>query len=275
MFRFPKEALLERADRLLSHAEIIKPGHDPGSRGARSFGAGSLEAGSFEAGSWPTAVMLHGCGKADGPQRDYALAAARVGVASIIINSYAPRRISQNQARGVVCTGLRLWGRERAGDLLAMLAWARTQDWVKADRLIAAGWSHGGWTVMDALALGQEIGHHARLSDVPENPLDGLAYVFLVYPWCGVGSFTLLKGWNTPVPTTMLLGGRDVLVGQRRPQLAIDALKRCHTTLKVERFETATHSFDEEDSGNPAFIFDPELATRAHHMFADHVKHLA
>ena len=44
------------------------------------------------------------------------------------------------------------------------------QNWVDPDRIVVAGWSHGGWTIMDALALrpGREMAHFTGLT-----PLEG------------------------------------------------------------------------------------------------------
>src|SRR5262245_54273463 len=84
------------------------------------------------AGPFPVLIMLHGCG---GPRpfiNDMAQVAVRAGAAVINVDSYAHRHISRVAAFATVCTGARLWGRERAGDLYAALAWAREQSW--ADR---------------------------------------------------------------------------------------------------------------------------------------------
>ena len=37
------------------------------------------------------------------------------------------------------------------------------------------GWSHGGWTIMDALALrpGAEMARATRIDDLPAEPLEG------------------------------------------------------------------------------------------------------
>ena len=47
------------------------------------------------------------------------------GAAAILVDSFAPRRIGRAAALGTVCTGVRLQGRQRAGDLFAVMAWAR------------------------------------------------------------------------------------------------------------------------------------------------------
>ena len=242
MKRFPRETLSARADRLSPAAVIIKPDGD---------------------GPFPVGIMHHGCGNADGPQIHYAKAAARAGIASVIVDSYGPRRLSLTQARTLVCGGLHLWGRERAGDLLAMLHWVRQQAWADPSRLAAAGWSHGGWTIMDALALGPACAEHARLTDVPANPLDGLKTVFLVYPWCGFGAQTHKKGWTRAISAHMILGQKDSVSGVRFPLRAAAAARLSGAQVETDIYPNATHSFDEVTSVNPTFRHDPALEARA------------
>ena len=103
MIRFPAETLAARAARLSPCFTIVKP-----------------DVAKFGDGPFATTIMMHGCGSQIGPQTDYAKAAAEYGVASIIVDSYSLRRIDKAQAAGLVCSGLRLWGRERAGDIFAL-----------------------------------------------------------------------------------------------------------------------------------------------------------
>ncbi len=248
MKKFPRETLDARAERLLAHCQIIKPEGD---------------------GPFPTAFLFHGCGDPDGPQPGYAKAAAAKGIASIVVDSFRPRGISLTEARVLVCSGLRLWGRERAGDLISLMHWARSQDWVKADCLAAAGWSHGGWTVMDALALGAEVAEFADLKDVPADPLAGLSTAFLVYPWCGLGAQTLRKGWQKSIPTFLMLGEDDTLSGTRYPLKAADKIRRNGSHIETHVYPGATHSFDEETSVNPTFRYNAAQTADAQARFAD------
>lgn len=247
MMKFPRETLDARAERLLPHCQIFKPEGD---------------------GPFPTAFLFHGCGDPDGPQPGYAKAAAAKGVACVVVDSFRPRGVSLTEARVLVCTGLRLWGRERAGDLIALMQWARGQDWVASDRLAAAGWSHGGWTVMDALALGAEVAEFADLEGVPTDPLAGLATAFLVYPWCGLGAQTLRRGWQKAIPTYLMLGEDDTLSGTRYPLKAMDKIRATGARVETHIYPGATHSFDEEKSVNPTFRFDPVKTADAHARFA-------
>lgn len=246
MIRLPSETLFARTARLSPHFKAVKP--DPG---------------VFGAGPYPTTIMMHGCGDQNGPQFAYAQGAATHGVASIIVDSYTARRIDKAQAAGLVCAGLRLWGRERAGDVFAALHWARQQDWVDADTLSLAGWSHGGWSVMDALALGPQVSKHAAITDLGENELAGVKAAFLVYPWCGAGAQTPSRGWLKPIRAFMLLAEKDSVAGVRLPLAALGRAARSGASVDSIVYPRATHCFDEENTFNPTFRFDRGDTVRA------------
>ncbi len=246
MIRFPKEALAARSSRLEPGFQLVRP--DP-----ETFGQGPF----------PTTIMMHGCGDQFGPQPDYARAAAQHGAASIIVDSFSARQINKVEAASLVCAGLRLWGRERAGDVMAALHWARRQDWVDPQRLSLAGWSHGGWSVMDSLALGSDVGKHANLTDLAADALDGVTSAFLVYPWCGAGAQTPSRGWIKPVRAFMLLAEKDSVAGVRFPLRALEAAAKSGATTDSIVYKGATHCFDEEVTLNPTFKFDPAETARA------------
>lgn len=251
MKKLPRETLNQRIDRLVSGFEAHKPDG---------------------VGPFPTIIMLHGCGRADMPQAAYVEACLQNGIGCIVVDSYAPRQISIVESMGTVCTGVQLWGRERAGDLVAALAWAKTLDWVDASNISALGWSHGGWTIMDALALEKSLSQYTNISDLCEKPLESLKSVFLIYPWCGPGSHSAMRGWNRNLPAHMIVGGRDLVSGEFLPKRAAKKLKDNGVNIEVSHFDRATHGFDEPDALHPAQKYDPELTERATEMVVDFVK---
>lgn len=186
---------------------------------------------------------------------------------AVIVDSFAPRGITRAAALSTVCSGLRLRGRERAGDLYASLHWARRNRMVDASRMAAAGWSHGGWTVMDALSAGQDRARSSGLSGLDPDPLAGLDKVFLVYPWAGVGSMTVSNGWDRPVDVVMLVAGRDSVSGQRLPMLAAERARESGARVRTVLFPTATHAFDDDAANDPRFRFEPELARAAMRLY--------
>lgn len=252
MNRFPAETLVERTKRLSPNFRIVRP-----------------DAEIFGAGPYPTTIMMHGCGDQNGPQIDYANASAQRGIASIIVDSYSSRRINKAQASALICSGLQLWGRERAGDIFVALDWARGQDWVDGDKLSLAGWSHGGWSVMDALALGGEVGKYAKITDLSGDLLAGVDSVFLVYPWCGAGAQTPSRGWLKPMRTLMLLAEKDSVAGVRFPLRALAAAEKSGASAQSIVYPGATHCFDEKVTLNPTFKYDPVDTAKATNLYAE------
>lgn len=219
-------------------------------------------------GPFPVVVMLHGCG---GPRPfldDMARVASDAGAASVIVDSYAPRGISRIGALATVCTGARLRGRERAGDLYAAIAWARRQTWADSGRIIAAGWSHGGWTIMDALALrsGDEMRRATGLDDLPAEPLEGLSGTFIVYPYAGVASYAGRRDWRLAPPSVAIVAGRDQIVGARAPSAAFDRLRTRGAPIEVILFDDATHAFEDPLAEDPRVRFNPAATAREHDL---------
>ncbi len=235
--------LAERAEVLLSAAVVLRPEGD---------------------GPFPVALQMHGCGGCKPFQRTYAESLVEAGAAAVIIDSFAPRGIGTVEAYATVCTALQLRGAERAGDLFALYAWVRRQPWADPSRIVAAGWSHGGWTVMDALALrSNDIEEATGLTDAPAEPLEGLAGAFLVYPYCGMVSLSDRRGWRFAPPTTAIVAGRDRIVGTQHPIAVMDRLNAGGAAIDVRLFPEATHSFDEPEAADLRVRFSPERAAEA------------
>ncbi|MBX3510847.1 MAG: dienelactone hydrolase family protein [Hyphomonadaceae bacterium] len=237
------ETLEQRAERLAAHFEVTLP------VGAAPF---------------PVVVMLHGCGGRRPFMQEMAHVAATAGAAVINVDSFAPRGISRTAAIATVCTGMRLHGRERAGDLYAALAWARTQTWADAERFGVIGWSHGGWTILDALALrtGPEMERATRLQALPPEPLQGLAATLIVYPYAGVGSLVGRRPWRVAPASTAIVAERDFIVGDVRVPLE---RQRGHgAPLDVLVFHGATHAFEDAHAEDPRVRFNPRATEREH-----------
>ena len=201
--------------------------------------------------------MLHGCGGQRPFQETIAQAAREAGAATVQIDSYAPRRISRAAAIATICTGLRMHGRERAGDLYAAIAWARRQSWADPDRIVAIGWSHGGWTIMDALTLrtGAEMERATGLSDLSDEPLTGLAAAMLVYPYTGPGSSVGWRDWRITPRSIAIVAERDYIVGPTRGALERQRLRGA--PLDIHVFENATHAFEDESAEDPRVRYNP------------------
>jgi len=242
-----RETLDQRMTAMMPYADIVKP------QGAGPF---------------PVVVQMHGCGGKKSFQATWALEAQKAGWAVIVLDSYAHRGISRLGAYARVCTGTHLWGRERAGDLYAALEWARRQPWADASHMVAAGWSHGGWSVLDALSLepGAEMAGATKLDGLPAEPLAGVVGAFLVYPYCGYGCVARRKGLRFDARPVGLLGSDDMIVGAEGLRRTLSTLP-APTPIEIEWLEGATHAFDEPDAKDLRVRYSPEITTHAHRLY--------
>jgi dienelactone hydrolase len=240
------------AERLLPHATILKP---------QGFGP------------FPTVFQFHGCGGLRPMQKPYAEAALGAGYAVVIVDSFRPRGLSRLDGSMLVCTGMALHGAERAADVFSLYEWAKGQDWIRNDRVVMSGWSHGGWTVMDALALRDRAPRFCRLSDLPPEPLKGLRGAVLIYPYAAWPSMTYGRGWGEARPKVFaLLCGKDQVVGTRYPPRALDRLERDGVPVERLVFPDATHAFDDEKASDPRARHRPDLFAEARSWYARSLK---
>jgi len=217
----------------------------------------------------PVVLMLHGCGGQRPFQNQMAEIAAEAGAAAVQVDSFAPRNLSRAAAIATVCTGAQLHGRERAGDLYAAVAWARSQAWADPARIVAMGWSHGGWTVMDALALrsGAEMARCTGLQDLPEEPLHGLAAAFIVYPYASVGSYCGRRDWRVAPKSVAVLCGRDYIVGT--PRGPLERQRARGAPIDIHFFAEATHAFEDEWAEDPRVRYNPAATQREYELLRE------
>jgi dienelactone hydrolase len=251
-----RETVQQRIDNLLPGADLLVPEGE---------------------GPFPVVIQLHGCGGKKSFQTGWAEVARDAGWAVIVVDSYKHRGISTLQAYATVCTGLHLWGRERAGDLFAMMQWARAQSWADPDNIAVAGWSHGGWTALDAMSLkpGAEAASATRLNGLAEEPLAGLSGAFLVYPYVGPGSIARSRGVRIDVPVRALVGSSDVIVGNQSVARTLEKMPTPKTPVDITMLQGATHAFDEKEAKDLRVRYDPELTAQAHGMYGDWLRALA
>jgi dienelactone hydrolase len=226
-------------------------------------------------GPFPVLIMLHGCG---GPRPfldEIADVAVGAGAAVVNVDSYAPRRISRIAAIATVCTGARLHGRERAGDLFATIAWAKLQSWADSSRIVAIGWSHGGWTIMDALSLrpGAEMERATGLAELPEEPLEGLAATLIVYPYTGIGTYTGRRDWRFAPRSIAIVAEHDYIVGSTRG--ALERQRARGAPLDIVLFENATHAFEDRFAEDPRVRFNSDATRREHVLLREMIRSLS
>ncbi len=223
-----------------------------------------------------TVLMMPGCGGRRPFLDTWAEAINRAGAAAVIVDSHAMRGINRLHALSLVCTGAQMRGRERAGDLYAALAWAKTQDWIAPSPILAAGWSHGSWAIMDALALkpGAEMRAATGIMDLPDEPLADLGGAFLMYPYAGVASLSA-RPWRRNPRSIAIVCGRDRIVGTAIPRTALERHRARGAPLDIHLFPTMTHAFDEPEASHPQVKYDAAETRRAHQLMADFIASFA
>jgi dienelactone hydrolase len=228
----------------------------------------------FGPGPFPVALQLHGCGGLQPFQARYAEAAVKAGVAVVVIDSFRPRGISRLDGSLFVCTGAMLRGSQRAADLFAAMDWLKRQPWADSERVLAAGWSHGAWTIMDALAQGEACRRITGVSDADHRDLARrLRGVLLVYPYASFPSLTSARGWGGARPRTFaVIGGRDQVVGERGPRRALDRIRADGAPVEVLYLPEATHSFDDDSANDPRTRYRPDYEEQARGWYVKALK---
>ena len=224
-------------------------------------------------GPFPVVILLHGCGGPRDVAPAYAETAARAGVAALIVDSLAARGIDYETAVAEVCTGKRFWGRERAADIYAALELARHDARIDSQRIALAGWSHGGWSAMDAMALARAGGRPDGLQDAPSDPLAGLCGVFLVYPFASFPAIAARRRFagRTPLEAALVRGDDRADPGDAERVLAREAAQGAPT--RIDWFDGVTHAFDEQTHRADSHLrYDGEAAARLHALFADFLR---
>lgn len=222
----------------------------------------------FGTGPFPVVLQLHGCAGAQPFQARYAEAAVKAGVAVVVVDSFRPRGLSRLDGSLFVCTGAALRGAQRAGDLYGVMHWLKRQSWADAGRVMVAGWSHGGWTIMDALAQGADAARMTGLADARPEMLAPVKGAFLVYPYAAFPSLTSTRGWGVVRPKVFaVLGGRDQVVGERHPRRSLDRLARDGLSVDTLYFPDATHAFDDDDANDPRTRYRADLSDHARRYY--------
>ncbi|PTS90782.1 MULTISPECIES: dienelactone hydrolase family protein [unclassified Caulobacter] len=221
-------------------------------------------------GPFPVALILHGCGGKTPFLETYAQVAVQAGYAAVVVDSLKPRGMSTLDAKLFVCTGVALQGLKRSADLFAMLAWLEGQAWADTSRVFLAGWSHGGWTIMDGYAVGSGAARATGLADAdPARLRASVRGVLLVYPYAGYPSLTSSRGWSGPVPRVWsVLAGKDQVVGWKHPKKALDRLSGDGLAVDTVFLPDATHAYDDDRANDPRAKYRPDLFGQTRDYFA-------
>ena len=217
------------------------------------------------AGPVPAALLFSGCGGVRPMFEDYAQVANEAGWAAVIVDSHAARGVGRLAARLQVCTGLRMRGQDRAADVFEALEAVRADPRLDAEILYLAGWSHGGWTILDAMAEAQ--------ADPEREPWRGVQGALLVYPYCGAIIEADTAPIGDPFSVTMVLVGRDAIADPDDCRRLAERRTAEGSDIDIVFEPDLTHAFDDaEQPWDPRMEYDPEGTERAQTLFSDRLE---
>jgi dienelactone hydrolase len=215
----------------------------------------------------PAVILFHGCGGLRDHILHYCEAAAAQGYRAFAVDSFAARGWTRAFGLMFVCTGLQFQGAERAGDVLAA-AWgvARRPD-VDAGRIDLAGWSHGGWAIMDLMTMPLTQFGEAGLADPSPDPLAHIQGLFLVYPYGSFGALSRNRPWVRGPRTLGVIALRDHITSPSDADKIYEPARRVGAPVEIWR-AAGTHAFDEAHGGKGGVMrYDPALTHEATQRF--------
>lgn len=195
----------------------------------------------------PAVLLFHACNGVRDHIHAYARQAVDKGYRAFVIDSFLPRGWDETAAMSLVCTGLALHGYERSGDVLAAVWGISQRDDVDSNHIVLAGWSHGGWAIMDLMTQKLLREGEARLKNPDPAILAGVKGVFLVYPYVNFPARSNTHGWEYSPKTLAVLAKQDFLTSHSHAENAFAHLK--NEGLPVEILDLdCTHCFDEDSA---------------------------
>jgi len=205
----------------------------------------------------PAVILFHGCGGMRPHLPLYAEAANRAGWRAFIVDSYGPRGWGRMFALSMVCTGALLRGHERAGDVLAAIQGISARPDVDADRIVVAGWSHGGWGIMELLAAPRTQAGELGVADPGSASLEGVKGAWLAYPYVGFLALARTRRWLHKPRVEVAIARQDHLTTVRNAE-QVFASHRSQGAQIETWVADGTHSFDEPTGAMP-MRHDPAL----------------
>jgi dienelactone hydrolase len=197
---------------------------------------------------FPAVVVLHGCNGVSQNTRVWARRLASWGYAALIIDSFSSRGLAQ------VCDGSRaLPGPERAKDVFAAAAYLRSRSDIDASRIAVLGYSHGGWTALNA----------ATEKNIEQARVPPFRAVVALYPFCPIRVAPPLAA-----DIEILIGDADDWAKASNCKTFVDkyAEDTPHRPSLVI-YPGARHSFDAKRPGRVYFghelAYDPKAAADA------------
>ena len=173
-------------------------------------------------GPFPAVIVMHGCGGRGVNMQDWGQWLSSEGYAAFVVDSFGGRGLKR------VCGDPTIFPpRDRAPDAFAAAAYLKSLPFVDGERIAVMGFSHGGGTVLWAMAT--ESQH-------PETRLRGF---IAFYPGCAS-----LAGYRGTSPLLMLLGAKDDWAPPEGCQRLAERLKLAGKPVTSITYRNARHAFD-------------------------------
>ncbi len=205
-------------------------------------------------GPHPLVLSFHGCGGI----QDHALPRAQ----KLVDEGYAVMLVDSFSGRGLevppVCAGTEFQGPERAGDVFVALDHARNNPDIDPNRLFIQGFSHGAWTILEAMAITD--GKASGLTEAIPSPLSGVQGAIAWYPYCGFGN-QFSTGWRQDMPTLMLLARKDQITAPEPCERAAEVQQTAGGNIEMHLYPEVGHGFDIE--ADWVVLRDPAVAEQA------------
>ncbi|MDQ1154962.1 dienelactone hydrolase family protein [Brevundimonas sp. SORGH_AS_0993] len=212
----------------------------------------------------PAVLLFHGCGGPRAHLPRYAEAAKAAGWRAFVVDSYGPRGWGRAFTLTTVCTGLTFRGYERAGDVLAAIQAVSARSDVDPRRLALAGWSHGGWSIMEMMS-GERRPGDMGVMDPDSADLSGVKAVWLAYPYIGPFAFNRMKPWRHCPRVLAVTCRQDHLTTVRNAEQVNAMIRHCGADVE-SWIAGGTHAFDEPTNNGP-MRHDPALTQEALRRF--------
>jgi dienelactone hydrolase len=209
----------------------------------------------------PAMIIFHGCGGVRPHIYLYAETAAISGIRVFVVDSLKMRGWGRTQAISLVCTGIALQGYERSGDVLAALWGISNREDVISDQIILAGFSHGGWSIMDLMTQPLVKSGEARLKDPDANLIARVKGVFMVYPYISFPARSVRQTWKHFPKTSVVLAKKDHLTSYAQSIRVFERLRTQGLEVHITSLN-ASHAFDEETFGKAGIMHYDEGAVK-------------
>ena len=187
------------------------------------------------AGPHPLAILLPGCLSWHPHHDTWRDDLLGRGYAVLHADSFSQRGlIGRAMLECEVCSGFKLQGDLRAGDLVAVLGSLHARDNLDLAQTVIFGWSHGGWTAMEFLmrlaAVQPQRGARARRRQF-QRPR------FFTILTAVQGSRSGAGGYPQDTRTLLFHGTGDIITnpGQCRARASVGEVGRCDRIRPAER----------------------------------------